>query len=598
MKKRGPRAGSAKRVSAIEAARKVVRDYRQQIASGRSPTRRAVAQARRAYLLIGGDPDRPTFSLKDYDHKRYGPFLGVSDEGSAVEAIRDAAYASPKCLAVSARSKLTPDVVGVAIDAERLGGIGEVAVGPDEYADVWTGAVDRLLITTNIGTRINLRVYRRAPRVFLTNNTRTTIAAAKVAIAEAFAPFVNTPDGKPRPLTVSVHIPQRATMSRQKKLLALRELVRYVASGEAGGSRNCPPCQSLGLSAWVSPGLRGRDESLQAIDLAADAGMNVVIIDGPKRKQAHAAISFAGLLEYFPPGIVGPMLRHAKQRRVTIRAANLPDTDTIARSIWSGLHTARSMGAHLGKYGTFPLTLAETDRVVAQVQNWFKDWSAAPVLFLDQGVLRDAAVDVGHDLERGAKIWLKMVAKHHVPIVLLDTIDKSSGQRLVKTSAQDPLGCFSWGQIDRIETHARARRIKVLWAGGLGLRDAFEMGKRGVFGVYVTSATAVAISLPESYARDPMLASVKEPSPAAVLCAKILIEAGFLISRSTEQTAHRLKTLAETLIGTVESKNDTAVSTHSRALSMACVKAWRLHWKAPLSKSFSPQIRHRRRSEP
>jgi len=585
MKKRGPRAASAPRRtrrrhstakpdSAMDTARALLRDYRQQIGSGRSPSQRAVAAARRAYLLIGGDPDRPSFSLKDYDHKRYGPFLGVSDEGSAAKAIRDAAYASPKCLAISEKTKLTPDIVAVAIDAERLGGIGEVAVGPDEYADVWTGAVDRLLITTNIGTRINLRVYRRAPRVFLTEHTSAAITAAKAAIANAFAPFVKTPDGKPRPLTVFVHIPQRANISRPKKLL--RELVRYVASGEAAGQPHCPPDHALGLAAWVGRGPRGRDESLQAIDVAADAGMNVVVIDAPKRKQAHAAISLAGLLEYFPPGIVGPILRRAEQRGVTVRAANLPDADTIARSIWSGLHTARSMGAHLGKYGTFPLTLAETDRVLAQVQRWFNDWSAAPVLFLDQGVLRDTGVDVGHDLERGAKIWLDTVAKHRVPIVLLDTIDKSSDRRLVKASAKDKTGCLTLRQIERIENHAHGRKIKVLWAGGLSLRDAFEMGKLGVFGVYVTSAAADAISVPKSYASDPMLASLKEPSQRAVLRAKMLLEAGFLRSRVKKNFSTQIGSLAEALIAAVESRHETRISQLSDALHSACASGWRV----------------------
>jgi hypothetical protein len=569
-------------VSAIEAARRVVRDYRQQIASGTSPTRRAIAEARRAYLLIGGDPDKPSFSLKDYDHKRYGPFLGVSDEGSAAEAIRDVAYASPKCLGISARTKLTPDIVGVAIDAERLGGIGEVAVGPNEYADVWTGAVDRLLITTNIGTRINLRVYRREPRVLLAKTTRRAIAAAKADIAMAFAPFVKTPDGKARPLTVFIDIPRYAKITRQQKIAALRKLVRYVASGEAAGQASCPAGQGLGLAAWVRLGLQGRGDSFDAIDLSADGGMKEVIIDGVKRKQADSAVSLAGLLEFFAPGIVGPILRHAEKRGIAVRAANLPDTDTIARSIWSGLHTARSMGAHLGKYGTFPLTLAETDRVVAQVHDWFKDWSAAPVLFLDQGVLRDTAVDVGHDLERGAKVWLDRIARHHVPIVLLDTIDKSSGRRLIKTSTQDKTGCLTWGQIKRIETYARRRRIKVLWAGGLGLRDAFEMGKLGVFGIYVTSAVANSIAVPKSYETDPMLSSLKEPTRWSVLRVKTLLEAGFLLSRPGLPAAAPIGRLAEDLIIQSEASGEVTVGDAEASLFSVCVVAWRLHRKTEL----------------
>jgi hypothetical protein len=566
----------------MEASRALLRAYRRQIAAGRSPTPRAITEARRAYLSIGGDPDRPSFSLKDYDYERYGPFLGVSDEGSAVEAIRAAAYASPKCLAISASRKLTPEIVGVAIDAERLGGIGEVAVGPDEYADVWTGAVDRLLITTNVGTRINLRVYRREPRVLLTKATSHAVAAAKTAIATAFAPFVKTPDGKARPLTVFVDIPRYAKISRQQKLSALRELVSYVARGGGAADANCPPGHRLGLAAWVRRGPRGREDSRQAIDLAADAGIKVVILDGVKRKQADAAVSFAGLLEYFAPGIVGPLLRHAKQRGVTVRAANLPDTDTIARSVWSGLHTARIMGAHLGKYGSFPLTLAETDRVIAQVQRWFEDWSAAPVLFLDQGVLRDGAVDVGRDLARGVQIWLDMVAKHRVPVVLLDTIDKSSGRRLIKTSAKDTVGCLTWRQIKRIEDHARRLGIKVLWAGGLTLRDTFAMGKLGVFGIYVTSAVANSIAVPKSYETDPMLSSLKEPTRSSVLRVKTLLDAGFLLSRPGLLGTAPIAKLAEDLITKTEASREITVGDAEATLFSACVVAWRLHWKTLL----------------
>src|SRR6266498_3043747 len=79
--------------------RAMLEKYRRQIARRSLLTRRTTALAHKAYLFLGGDPDPPSFSLRQYDHKRYGPFLGVSDEGSAVAAIREAACASPKCIA-------------------------------------------------------------------------------------------------------------------------------------------------------------------------------------------------------------------------------------------------------------------------------------------------------------------------------------------------------------------------------------------------------------------------------------------------------------------------------------------------------------------
>src|SRR5438132_2884440 len=129
-------------------------DYRAAVAKGRAPSALA-KRARRAFLHLGGDPARPTYSLKDYDHDRFGPFLGVSDEGSATTAIREAAYESPKAQALAAAAR-TPMAIGLAIDAERLGGAGEVAVGPEADADVWQDSVDPILVTTNIGTRVNV----------------------------------------------------------------------------------------------------------------------------------------------------------------------------------------------------------------------------------------------------------------------------------------------------------------------------------------------------------------------------------------------------------------------------------------------------------
>ena len=113
-------------------------------------------------LHLGGEGDVHKASLKDYDHKRYGPYLGVSDEGSAAGAIRKAAQNSPKAVALKQRN---PMILGVALDAERLGGIGEVAVGPQEYVNIRLACVGRILNSTNIGTRVNLRFYRRHPVV-------------------------------------------------------------------------------------------------------------------------------------------------------------------------------------------------------------------------------------------------------------------------------------------------------------------------------------------------------------------------------------------------------------------------------------------------
>jgi hypothetical protein len=583
-----------RRLAAVETTRTLTRDadralarsalatlaaYRAAVSKGRVSAA-LKARARRAFLHLGGDPARPAYSLKDYDHHRYGPFLGVSDEGSAAGAIRDAGLESPKGTAL-AKSRRTPLAIGLGLDAERLGGVGEVAVGPDEYADVWLECVDRVLVTTNIGTRVNVRFFRRETRVLLVRGDRASIAAAKREIAAAFKPFVETPDKQPRPLTVLVDIPRYSRMTAPQKKTALRSLNSFVASGKAAGRPRAPKGQKLGLAAWVRLGLEGKAEALAAIDLASSVGFDTVVLDGVKRKDAAAAVSYAGLLDYFKPGIVGPLLRRARDKGILLRTADTLDTDTVARSIWVGLTTARNMGANLGKYGCFPLTLAEIDHVVEQVQSWLPAWSAAPVLFVDQGLMRADAVDVGRDLPRGIEAWLDTVASHGARVVLIDTVDKATGRRLLKKDAADKTGYLTAGQVARIEAYARKVGIKALWAGGFRVRDAFALGKLGVFGIYVTSAAATTIPVGGSYVRDPALAGVKEPSKEAVLRTKILLEAGFLSSRLAGETGAAIERAADTLLATLDvpTPKPRDVAAGTAALARMCVDGWRLHWK-------------------
>lgn len=562
-----------------EACVRTITAYRAAVLTSDGAGQELTARARTAFLHLGGDPTRASLSLKDYDHERHGPFLGVSDEGGAAGAIRDAALDSPKVRALSAGAARDPLCVGVAVDAERLGGVGEVNVGRDEYADVWLQCVDRVLITTNVATRVNLRVYRREPIVKLTKGDRQAVAEAKAAIAEAFRPFVETPDLKPRPLTVFIDIPSTAAMTTARKRAVLKTLVEFVSSGQAAGKDAAPPGQQLGLSVWTKLGPAGRDQAIAAIELAASAGLHVVVIDGVKRKAADRAVSLAGLLDYFEPGLVGPILRAAKRLGVRVRTANLPDTDTIARSTWVGLTTARSCGANLGKYGCFPLTLDETDAVVEQIQQWFPHWSAAPVCFVDQGVIREDGVDVGNDLMRGLRFWLQTMAKHGVRVVLIDTVDKASGRRLLRKSKDDG-GFLSTAQIVKIQALAQQLGIKVLWAGGLSLGEAFEMGRLGVFGIYVTSAAATLVPVSGIYVRDPALAGRKQPSRDAVRRTKILMEAGFLSARLTGDHATKLSSLAADLLAALERKDASATLEKTEVLAEACVGGWFVYWKS------------------
>ena len=566
--------------SLSQSCRDILSAFRAAIVAG-TPADDLVSGARAALLHLGGAPDPSSASLRHYDPLQFGPFLGVSDDGSAAADIRDAALTSPKARALRLLGPASPLDLGVAVDAERLGGIGEVAVGPEEYASVWLACVDRALITTNVGTRVNVRVYRRDPRIMIRSTARAALAEAQRQLVETFRPFVETPDGEPRPLTVLVEFPPDARMTVTQKRATLVALREFVKSGRAAGRDKALNGHALGLHASVREGLPGQASALAAIDLASNSGIEMVVLEGIRRPAADQSISLAGLLDYFEPGIVGPMLRRAAAKGVELRAANLPDTDTIARSIWVGLTTARRMGANLGKYGCFPLTLSEVDHVVEQIQRWLPNWSAAPVFFVDQGLLRATGVDVGSDLTRGIKAWLDVVGSHGVRVVLIDTIDKSLGKRLLRKSSKDPMGWLGPQQIRGIESHARTLGVSVLWAGGLGLRDAFEMGRLGVFGIYVTSAAATTVPVAGSYVRDPALAGVKRPTREAVLRTKILLEAGFLCERLPADPSQHIRCLATALLATIDFQGKSPMQAQTQALADACELGWTDYWKSP-----------------
>jgi len=205
-----------------------------------------------AILNLGGQAEPTLTTLDQYACDRYGPMLGVSDEGSAAAAIRRGALASPKCIVLR---QLTPMTIGVAHDAERLGGVGEVVVGPKEYSTIRLACMGRILTTTNVGTRVNLRNYSDPPVVKLkADRPEKAVASASKKLRELFEPFWKTLSGKPRHLTVLVHFDDRAAPEQREAVfnglqaaLATREFCNpRVLQGESasavapgGAARGC-----------------------------------------------------------------------------------------------------------------------------------------------------------------------------------------------------------------------------------------------------------------------------------------------------------------------------------------------------------------------
>lgn len=553
-----------------DARRNLLRAYRDARSRGETPNEMWRKAAIDALSKLGSDADRQSISLRDYDHLRFGPFLGVSDDGYSGDQICQAASASPKAQAL--RKRVTPLRLGLALDAERLGGVGEVVVGLEEFSEVWSKCAGRSLLTTNIGSRVNVRHYLPAPVVTIGDgDAKTVLVVAKAELEKLFKPFLKTPDEKPRSLVVFIQFKRKTLRSYADRKAILRALIRHTRSGGIAA----PKVHKIGLGVRIGWGLKGRNAATKAIDLAHTVGIRHVLIDGVMRQAANRAILLPGLLNYLAPTFAAQVLRHADEKEVLLRSLNQVDPDTVARSIWSTLNTARAMGWHLGKYGLFPLTLEESEIVVRQVQEWFPDWTTAPVFYVDQGLVTRKEVLVGRTMPKGIEIWLRAMAKHKVRVVLIDTVDKAQGWKLLRME-DDSKGLLSLQQVADLTALGERLGIKILWAGSITGPQAYEFGRLGVFGIYVTTAAAVAAPVRGRYKFDTGLASIKKPTLSGVLNVKTLLEAGFLSRR---------------LSGRVPFVN--APATDAAQLSRVLPAAWRKWWRAP-----TRQFDSRRKAEP
>jgi hypothetical protein len=318
---------------------------------------------------------------------------------------------------------------------------------------------------------------------------------------------------------------------------------------------------------WAS---KGSGRTIAAIDLAASAGIRHVAVDGVVRKAADSVVSLPGLLNYLPAESVALLLDHARTKHINLRPLNQADPFTVAREIWSALNTARAMGFDLGKYGLVPLSLEDCAVVVQHVQKWFPDWCAAPVFYVDQGLVSRHRVYFGSSLAAGVKVWLRVMAKNRVRIVLIDTVDKSLGWRILKTNG-DPQGLLTSSQIASIDALARSLRIHVLWAGGITIDHAYEFGRLGVFGIYVTTAASVPAAVSGDYAADPALAAAKKPTYAGVMKVKTALDAGFLGSQlQTKRPTARAARLLTALTAGVQALDK---------LEPILPDAWKLWWR-------------------
>jgi hypothetical protein len=183
-----------------------------------------------------------------------------------------------------------------------LGGVGEVAVGPDEFSDIWLKCAGRSLLTTNIGSRVNVRHYLPAPVVTIPEgDIKKALTAAKAELEKTFKPFLKTPDEKPRPLVVFVQFKRKAPRTHAQRKFILRALLRHTRSGKMAA----PRVHTIGFSVRIGWGRKGRNAATKAIDLADEVGIRHVLIDGVVRKAADRTNFGAGAGRSCP-GVRGP----------------------------------------------------------------------------------------------------------------------------------------------------------------------------------------------------------------------------------------------------------------------------------------------------
>jgi len=472
-------------------------------------------RAAKAFDELGGQPELASLSLRDYNHDRFGPYLGVSGEPDAAASIREAALASPKVVALALTDPLE---VGVAHDAERLGSIGELPSGPDEYREIRLECVGRILTSTNIGSRVNLRFYGHAADIWVNPAPLDDMKQTAIeSLRKRLAPFLNTPDGRPRPTTVYVRFrSQVAPDERQALIRALRGEIQH------------PETHSLVLVQAVRKGSAGVRDTLEAIAFAADAGLNQLAVQGTTREAADEMLSLPGLLNYFNPTQAARIFDVADAAGVQVTTRNRVDCQSVARLIWTGLATARRMGLELGKYALFPLTLDESAQVIESIQRWLGDWTAAPAFYVDIDTITEGQVFPRRRAREAAMVWLDMVAANGVQVVLIDTVLKSEGRHLLKTDPNDSAGIFTLDAIHKLDQYARDRGVKVLWAGGITVAQAYELARLEVFGLYVTSAVARLRAVGPDHEADPGLAAERFPTRDGVARVKLAIEAGFV----------------------------------------------------------------------
>lgn len=505
---------------------------------------------------LGAAADPPTWSLRSYDAARYGPLFGVSDDGDAAPKIVRAFLDSPKANVLRDLNALNPQTVGACLDAERMSAAGELLVGPPEFSKILRSTEGRVPMTTNVGTIVLPRFFRPCPTITVQKGADPVDSAVDALRAE-FSEYVER-DGRPaRPITVYVNF-RSWKFRKSEKVEVLRRLRKAVE----GGTFCDPTVHRLGLLQRVKT--RAVRAAGFALDVAAQANLKHVMIEGDMRLEAQDQVVLPGLLSYFEADTVNSIMKKAQGLRVVVRAKNEIDVGTAARTIWSGLTAARGLGAQLGKFGLFPLSFEQQIEALRMIAAWFPTWTPSPAFYVDRPMMTKDQVFSERQLVDLAIRWVEEAAAGGARVALFDAPDRSPapagtsqrayredrGRRLMKRRSDDGVGVWEQADVSRILEAASSCKppVGTMWAGGLDGPHVYWLAQRGAFAIFTTSTTARRVAIVDPQA-DPSASSDVEPTYYGVLAVRMIIEAGFL--RGVADRAQDADTIAS-LDGSVD----------------------------------------------
>jgi hypothetical protein len=483
-------------------------------------------------------------NLSRYNSNMYGPLLGVSDEGSAVDIITTVALGSSKMMALGEQDV---NKTGMIVDGERMTSAGECPIGPDEYDLIVAATRGKTNCSTNVGVRLNTRYYQQHPEVLLSDYIADKVRFLN-QLTDIFKPFIQTPDGVPRPLKLRINV--NVADYRGSLAALLTEIEQARTEGKIGNAQQHLITLLLEIKDVIS---KEKHQSIlqEYISTCADLKVRELCIDGYVIEYGRKRLSSNGLLNIIEAPLLHELLVLASKSGVVLRYRYSIDIASAARTVWTGLHTARSYGLNAGKYGLVPLIFEEQEQVIRSIQQWMHDWTAIPAFYVDIPLLSKSGLYFGDNIKSGLFKWLDMVAGTGVCTVLIDCPDRIVRRRLLKTNDNDPVGVLTMNDVQEILAYAEKLQLKVLWSGGITYAQAHAFGKLKVFGIFTTSTTAKRIAVGNVLIDDPVLPFEMEPTEKGIKLVHSLLQAGFLVSSLEGETAQQITAKTDHLLSVI-----------------------------------------------